>query len=255
MVTGAAALLAIAITTAIEPPVLEYEGLAGAPGDGRVLYRETHFVFEENGQRHRLVLYRCPSGAPFARKLVAYGDDPLAPSFELVDERAGYREGLKRGATGAEVFFDKSWLGRSRRASLPESEAFVADAGFDEFVRLNWDRLSREGDAEFAFLVPSRLATARFRVTRVGGERLPDGQDATRFRLAVTGFLSWFAPTIEVLYRDRDRWLLRYEGITNIRDRRGRNLSARIEFEAEPRLVSRARLEEARRRMLVGDCR
>lgn len=252
MVSVAAALLVGA--TAIGPPVLEYEGLASALSDGRTLYRETHFVFEENGERHRLVLYRCPSGAPFARKLVTYGADPLAPSFELVDERAGYREGLRRTVTGTEVFFDKTRLGRSRRARLPEGEAFVADAGFDEFVRLNWDLLARAGDTELAFLVPSRLATARFRVTRLGSERLSDGEDATRFRLAVTGFFSWFAPTIDVLYRDRDRWLVRYEGITNIRDRRGRNLSARIEFDEAPRMVSRTRLDQARRLILVDDC-
>jgi hypothetical protein len=253
VVIAALVLLASAIGPA--PAVLEYEGRAYVPEDGRLLYRETHYIFEADGRSQRLVLYRCPDGSPFARKTIVYGEDPLAPAFELIDRRANYREGMRRGADGRlEVFFEKGWLDRSRRVSIPVVDGLVADAGFDEFVRRNWDRLAREGEAEFSFLVPSRLAASRFRVTRVGSERLGDGEAATRFRLAITGFFAWFAPSIEVLYRDRDRWLLRYEGLTNIRDRRGRNLSARIEFDAEARVVNHIRLEQARRIPLASDC-
>lgn len=237
------------------PPVFEYEGRAYAIGENRLLYRETHFLFEENGQRHRFVLYRCPTGEVFARKQVAYGDRPLAPAFELFDRRVGYREGLRRGADGSlEVFFTKAWSGRARRATLADSAELVADAGFDEFVRQQWETLAREGQVELLFLVPSRLAAWRFHVTRLGSERLSDGSTGSRFRLALTGLFALFTPSIEVLYRDRDRWLLRYEGITNIRDRRGRNLSARIEFDAETRTVDRNRLEQARSSPLVSDC-
>jgi hypothetical protein len=253
VVSAVAALVAALLGAG--PVVLEYEGRAYAPEDGRLLYRETHFLYEHEGERKRLVLYRCPEGTPFARKRVSYGDHPLAPAFELVDRRAAYREGMRRQPDGRlEVFFEKSRLGRSRRAAIPSEEALVADAGFDEFVRRHWDRLASAGEAELSFLVPSRLATARFRVARLGGERLPEGEPATRFRLAVTGFLAWLAPSIEVLYRDRDRWLVRYEGVTNIRDPRGRNLSARIEFDTGPRAAEPSRLEEARRAPLAEDC-
>ncbi|MDW8478758.1 MAG: hypothetical protein RML12_01280 [Xanthomonadales bacterium] len=203
--------------------------------------------------RRRLVLYRCPGGAPFARKELRY-ERPLAPWFELEDRRLGYREGLRPSPGGAEVFVEKAWLERRRRAAIAVDDELVADAGFDEFVRRRWEALDRGERLRLRFLVPSRLAAAEFTVRRVGSEPLPDGEPASRLRLELSGLLGWLAPPIEVLYRDRDRWLLRYEGFTNIRDLRGRNLAARIEFDAAPRPSAASRIAAARREPLERDC-
>src|ERR1700684_3795207 len=47
-----------------------YQGYAYAAADDRLLYRETHWLYAENGVEHRLVLYSCPDGEPFVRKQV-----------------------------------------------------------------------------------------------------------------------------------------------------------------------------------------
>ncbi|WP_373848279.1 hypothetical protein, partial [Achromobacter insuavis] len=54
-----------------------YLGYAYAPHGGAERYREEHWVVRDGARQTRLVLYRCPDGAAFARKWVRGGvDDP-----------------------------------------------------------------------------------------------------------------------------------------------------------------------------------
>ena len=64
---------------------------------------------------------------------------------------------------------------------------------------------------------------------RIGAERI-EGEPATVLRLAPSGVLGWFAPAIEVAYRDRDRRLLRFTGITNVRQNPDDSVTARVAF-------------------------
>jgi hypothetical protein len=85
----------------------------------------------------------------------------LAPAFSKISARA--TGGLRRDAAPA-LFFRPD--GRTAERSAPLASAgLVADAGFDEFIRLNWSRLvAGEKLAEFA--VPSRLRSLPFSVSR-----------------------------------------------------------------------------------------
>ena len=64
-------------------------------------------------------------------------------------------------------------------------------------------------------------------------------------------------PQTTLTYLSRDRWLLRFEGIGTIRDRKGRNQEVRIEF--PPRLLvtsaPRAELDAALAAPLQQQCR
>ena len=113
------------------------------------------------------MLYRCkPDGPPFARKELSYPATRTAPSFDFEDARSGYAEGLSRAA--GLTAFARAGSGAVRRsATLDAGELLVADAGFDEFVRIHWAALAR-GDALSApFLVPSLLESVEFRVRKV----------------------------------------------------------------------------------------
>lgn len=193
---------------------------------GRPLYREQHLVRNDGeGLLERLVVYRCIDGTPFARKRVDYRGAPKAPAFAFEDARSGYREGLERGTGGALVFVDRPDAER-KQAPLP-SGALVADAGFDEWVRGHWPRLVAGERVPMAFLVPSRLASYDFKVYEVEHDDAGD----RRFRLRLDGLLGWIAPHIDVVYAEADRRLLRFEGLSNLRDDRGGSqLEVRIEF-------------------------
>lgn len=232
-----------------------YHGDAFDVRSGTLLYRESHYLFRDDDGNGRLVLYRCPDGAPFARKHVYYGEQPQAPVFALRDARLGYREGLRRDALGPEVYVQNGTDEAEKHALIDAVPDMVADAGFDEFVRRYWDVLQRGETMRFPFLVPSRLQVMDFRVRRHRGE----GEGAERvsvFRLQPGAWWAFLLPHIDVTYRDRDQRLMRFEGLTNIRDAGGRNLSARIEFDPafETTALSQADLDEARRHQLASAC-
>lgn len=209
--------------------VLETVGDARAPGDNRLLYREQHLI-RRDGDRplERLVIYRCPDGTAFARKRVDYRASTLAPDFDLVDAR-GYREGLRRENGQARVWHDDG----AARPLAGSDATLVADAGFDEFIRQRWAALAPGRTQTLAFAIPAFGRSLGFKV-HSAGDRAPA---LRRFELKAGGMLGLVAPAITVDYDVRDRRLRRFTGPTNIRDAKGRQFEARIEFPAAPRDV------------------
>ena len=217
--------------------LVEETGFASDLDNGRPLYREQHLMraAPDGGLLERLVVYRCVDGTPFARKRVDYRGAAAAPDFQFEDIRSGYREGLRRDAGGAQVYVDRPDA-EAERAPLPEG-ALVADAGFDQWVRREWPRLISGESVPMQFLVPSRLTSYGFKVYEVEGESSGDRVDeGRRFRLRLGGLLGWFAPHIDVVYAEADRRLLRFEGLSNLRDDSGEApLKVRIDFPERPR--------------------
>lgn len=230
-----AALLAAAPASAAEN-LLRYSGTASDPATGRFLYAEQHFVRQQSGQTaERVVLYTCRNGAPFARKQVNY-TDVFAPDFELTDVRRGQREGLRRGAAGREVFYRESAQRSELSAPANAKAGWVADAGFDEFVRAKWDVLMRGGSERLEFLIPSRRSVHGFQIKHQRAE-VVDGTPAQVFRLRLTGLLGLVLPGIDVWYSDAGRVLLRYEGLSNLQDPQGSQYKVRITFPLEKRVA------------------
>ena len=243
---AALAWLVLACATGARADVLRVEeGVARVPGGGATLYREQHWIRSAAGRPlERLVLYRCADGTAFARKRVDYRGSALAPAFALDDRRTGYREGLRRDADGPRVFVREG-------AHAPESTrrldaaALVADAGFDEFIRLHWAGLVAGQRLPLAFAVPARLRSLPFSLQKLGSATVA-GEAAWVFRLRLDGLLGLVAPAIEVSYGQASRRLLRFEGLSNLRDDGGdRQLQARIDFAAPARTGSEAEWKQA----------
>jgi hypothetical protein len=222
----------------------------------RLLYIESHFVRGAGmvGEQ-RVVLYRCANGTEvFARKELEYGAAREEPRFTLVDGRSGYTEGLRRTAQGLEVFQRDGTNASLRSARVSERVAIVSDAGFDEFVRRHWTELEAGRTVRFPFLVPSRLDFLTFKVRKHHEETI-EGAAASVIRLNLSGVLGWFLPYIEVSYRKSDRVLMRYKGLTNIRDAEGDNLVAQIDFPARERqTVPAVDLATQKAQRLVARC-
>ncbi|MGL6291085.1 MAG: hypothetical protein ACRC2H_10390 [Silanimonas sp.] len=231
VVTLAAALAAPSALAAYR----EELGLAADLDSGQPLYREQHLLraAPDGGLIERLVVYRCVDGTPFARKRVDYRSAVAAPAFQFEDARSGYSEGVLRGDGGARVFVDRPDA-EKQTAPLPGG-ALVADAGFDQWVRREWPRLTAGESVPMAFLVPSRLTSYDFKVYEVDADEADTAGDR-RFRLRLGGLLGWFAPHIDVVYDGSNRRLLRFEGLSNLRDDAGEDpLKVRIEFPEAPK--------------------
>lgn len=229
-----------------------YTGVAYADGSQRVSYREEHWLIDDRGTRTRLVLYRCPSGAAFARKWVRYNvSQASTPEFDFVDARDGYREGVHRQANGLQVYIQKDAHAIADSIVLAPREGAVVDAGFDAYVQEHWGALSQPGGLRATFVVPRRLTYMDLRLVVV----LDDGQ-MRHLRMSLAGWLGVVAPTVDLIYATDGHRLLSFQGISNIRDAAGHNQRVRIEFPASQELAapSRSDIEAAAATPLVTHC-
>jgi hypothetical protein len=234
--------------------LMAQEAIATSLANGALVYREEHLLRGDAGRPlERLVLFRCPGGAAFARKRIDYAQSASAPAFAFEDARTGYREGLRRKAAGDELYF-RERAGASERLALLPARAQVADAGFDEFVRAHWQALAAGESVPLRFAVPARLGSLDFRV-RQAGARQVDGEPALVFRLRLDGLLGFVAPHIDVAYSARSRRLLRFEGMSNLRDDDGRGqFEVRIDFPAPAQPTGAGRWAAALSEPLVARC-
>lgn len=256
-VRGPTLALALALAAAPTLQAADYsaqEGLARPPGADGLVFREQHFLRAESGRPlERLVVYRCPAGPAFARKRLDYLASTQAPEFHLEDRRSGYREGMRRRDGRVELFFSAARGGAEKRA-LQRAGPAVADAGFDEFVRANWQELLDGRTLPLQFAVPSRLRSMEFTVAMRGRTRVAS-EEAVQFRLRLDGLLGLVAPHIDVAYGLRSRRLLRFEGLSNMRDARGnKQLTLRIDFPAPARAIDAAQWQAALAEPLAASC-
>ena len=87
------------------------------------------------------------------------------------------------------------------------------------------------------------------------GELQVAGVPALQFRLRLDGLLGFIAPQIDVAYDARSRRLLRFEGLSNLRDARGdKQMQVRIDFPEGPRPVPGNRWASALSEALVARC-
>ena len=241
----AAALLMLAAPSA--PAAETWTGNAYLADGGALAYREIHYLFGDE----RLVVYACPDGKPFARKTIRDEGNAQAPDFDMLDARWGYREGV-RGRDGARtVYVQRAPDQAEKSAPLTLPADGVIDAGFDAYVRRHWDALTRGDTLRFAFLVPSKRTFYAFDLAQVDSAA---SVSQITLRLSLGAWYAFLAPHIDVSYDRTSRRLLRFAGMSNIRDEKLKNLDIRIEFPQAPTLATDAQINAAQHAPLVHSC-
>lgn len=233
--------------------VRRHDGIAYRRYSEDVVYRESHWHYTDVGQQRWLVLYRCADGQPFARKQL-FGDiDTAAPDFAFVDERDGYREGLRRSAEAREVYWQPSATSPERSEVVNLGADAVVDAGFDAFVRTHWTELVEGRPHTATFLLPSDFNFLQL-VLRKTSTAEPG--PTTQFTLRAAAWYAFVLPEITLTYRNSDRRLMRFAGVSTIRDERGKRQSVDVVFPAdlEALATSPAEVAAAQSAPLVAQC-
>ncbi|MDE2083913.1 MAG: hypothetical protein KGI64_03530 [Xanthomonadaceae bacterium] len=241
----AAVLLAFGVFPALAAAV--WTGSAYLADGGALAYRETHYLLDGD----RFVVYTCPDGKPFARKTIHDAGDAQAPDFDMQDARWGYREGV-RGRDGARTIYVQRAPDHAEKSTpliLPVDG--VIDAGFDTYVHRHWDALARGNTLRFDFLVPSKRAFYAFDLRRI--DAASDASHLT-LRLALGAWYAFLAPHIDVTYDRHTRRLLRFAGMSNVRDAKLKNLDVRIEFPQAPVSATAEQVDAARNAPLAKSC-
>lgn len=222
------ALAACPVAHAGDTTTGHYTGVAYDPETSRIRYREEHWLMGGGAERQRLVLYRCPDGRPFARKLVRYTGTAWTPEFDYEDARSAYRESVK--IAGGEVAVTLSdGVGKPSRTGRVDLHAdTVVDAGFDDFVRAHWSGISKPNGMTVRFVMPRRIDDLRLAIRP---DPTPAGSPSVKhFRMTLDGWLGALAPTVSLAYTDADHRLIGFEGPSDIRSDDGKTRKVRIVF-------------------------
>ncbi|MEM9302798.1 MAG: hypothetical protein AAGE01_11835, partial [Pseudomonadota bacterium] len=237
-----AAFAALALVTPTEDlasldntTIHEKTGYAHDAATGELVYVEHHSHLVVDGQTvgHE-VRYTDPEGALVARKQLDYRANTLLPDFVLEDVRNGYVEGMARRHGDPLVFCRK---GREAELKIHEVDAShpLADAGFDRLIDGRWDDLLAGKTIKKDFLVPALLDTVRFKIEKVR-EYEADGEQLVQFRMrAANPLVRMLADPINVVYDARDRMLVEYHGVSNLRDANLKNYKVSIHFPMDER--------------------
>jgi len=249
----ACAMLLLAPAFAAAKAEVRFEqGKAWNAGRTQLMYTESHWTTSENNVlKNRTVVYRCADGTAFARKEINYAHSTLAPEFSFNDVRFNYQEGLRWQKDRPELWFVRK--AQRQQKVLGNSDALVADAGFDVFVKNQWPALSAARRQNLQFAVPSRLTSYDFTLQRINS--LPFNKEpAQSFKLSIDGWLGFIAPNIELTYSRNSKRLLRFKGLSNILDDQGEKpVNAIIEFPLLDQIVSAKEKQQAQA-ILLKSC-
>lgn len=211
-----------------------FVGRAYDPLTGDLLYIERYQVtFDERGaHRNSLVEYINPDGTPFAVKQVRYDGVATAPSITFKDYRDNNEIRVESGLSRTTVAIRENGETNVSLIAAPVDMSMVIDAGFDQFLQQNWDRLQNKDPVPFAFLAMARRSWINFSV-----EMIAATDEQVQFTIAPQNFfIRLLVDPINLTYDATTRRLLRFEGITPIeKSQSGQaasgNIVARIEYE------------------------
>jgi hypothetical protein len=244
------AILGAYASASASPAAEIYTGDAYDLKSGVLLFREEHYRYAAGDAAQQLVMYRCPDGRPFARKLSRDDGDAQAPDFDLVDARLNYHEGVRRLADRREVYVRRTAELPEQTESLVVPPDGVIDVGFDEFARRHWDDLTAGKTLSLPFLVPSRRVFYPFNAKT---DNTPSATTIT-VRLSIGAWYAFLLPHLDVIYDRASRRLVRYEGLSNIRNAQGKSYTVRIEFPHAPAAATAQQIDAAAAAPLTASC-
>lgn len=229
------ALLLIATSTAGSADTLtrRFYGHAYDLDSGRYLYTEVHQQrFEGERWIDGLIRYFAPDGREIGAKVLDFAANPFVPVYDYRLPALGYREGIT--AVGERISMHRTSGGKTRTASADNVPPVTADAGFDTFLRANFQQLLDGQTVAFTFVAAGTLDTFKFRARRIEDATF-EGRRAVQFKVDADSLLRLVAPELYLTYDPERRRLLEYRGPSNVLDPKTEALyKTRIVYPAAP---------------------
>lgn len=189
--------------------------------NNQFLYREVYCVNDKPDEIE--VIYRNEADSVIAHKTLDYRTGAVTPSFvqknlyssEVIEVRLRDDE-VSMKVVDADTAEPKKASAELADGKLP----VVIDAGFDEFVRQNWEALLAGEKKRFLFPFAEHEKLLELRIRSASCGYSSDTDQCFRLELANWFFRMLVAP-IELGYDPVERRLLRYRGLSNIGDGKG----------------------------------
>lgn len=210
----------------------KYIGTAVDLKSGKLIYTEEHEALYYNDVNVSTVItYRDEKKNIIGKKEIFFNGTSPAAKFRRDDYRYGTME-------SAEIIGNAVKLVNKTDASAAAKEALVTipsplalDAGLNNMVRNNWEKLRRNENVDFNLGVPSQLDYFSFRVVKEREETFVGRKTlVVRFE-SDHWFIRLFVDPVVVWYDTETRRAVKYEGISNIYDEKGKSYLVRVTFD------------------------
>jgi hypothetical protein len=214
-------------------------GTAWSFDETEILYREFHYAEDPALDLPTRVIYRTVDGDIMAEKFIDYSASVIAPAITQTDFRNNSvittEHPPEHGARLIRVKFQAHDSERLRSRDISHRDNLIVDAGFDSYVRQNWDALTSGNSVATSFLVPSRLDTVRISVSETEPADCRAAVEPVYcFIIRPAGMLrvvSWFVDPIRIAYHPESRRLKSFSGLSNLRDDAGNPRNVLIKYE------------------------
>ncbi|MFT5420601.1 MAG: hypothetical protein ACI9D5_001351 [Candidatus Endobugula sp.] len=205
-----------------------------------ILYKEIHRV---QGESKRTVHYVSPKDKIVAKKQVDYTNSLISPAY--TQENFWSNEQVRVNWIENELYLSFTNIAKAYDDEIAPSaqtkektisiENVVIDAGFDHYIRANWQALVSGKKLDYQFAVASQLTTITMRIQQdLCAKKLDsiDYSDVICFKTEPDSLLlRWLLAPIELSYRLSDQQLLRFRGLGNITDKEGDLLKVDIRYD------------------------
>lgn len=205
------------------------------------LYCEYHFEeYQEDTLQGSVVKYIDTDNQQIAEKQLDYEFSPFAPNVTQKDNRQGELRHLQYSKDGNRFLLEykknqeaekKSVFAEAQTGELP----MVADAGFDQFVKGNWQQLIVGQAISFSFLSPIHTRTIDLTIKiadrkSCGGIALDTEQLACFTVKPKSSMLRLFAKPLYLVYNKSSQRIAVFSGVVNLVNAEGKPKVADIYY-------------------------
>lgn len=197
---------------------LNFVGEAVSIETGEHVYTERHQVQRTNSGQFLTsrVDYISAEGGVLAEKTLNFSQNVIAPKLRFSDKQNGLTYVSRMVDDELELVVEPQAVsdsaGSTIALSIEDEQTIVVDAGFDQYLNMEWDRLLAGEVLGFEFLALSRGKLVRFELSLVS---LSDTR--AKFSIRPSSWLvNLLMDPIYLEYALDSRRLLRYQGLSNI---------------------------------------
>lgn len=207
---------------------------------GGLLYTEHHY---HTSKYEHEVEYREVNGDIFATKKILYQSSYLSPDFQQENWRNGEQISTQRKKGNEEskknilVTYKEDTDSDLTSAMIKHSGHLIIDAGFNNFIKQNWEKLINGNTMTVNYLIPSLLDTYELNIQKT------TCQDDLYYCFSISSssfFINLISSDLKLTYdtvryrdnnQDREEYrLISFEGRSNICDQEGEYQDVEIKY-------------------------
>ncbi|RAP29517.1 hypothetical protein DID78_03485 [Candidatus Marinamargulisbacteria bacterium SCGC AG-343-D04] len=203
-------------STVMSDSLVHYVGKAYDIKTKEFLYKEEYKEFKDGGDLKATSVYTNKKNDIIARKELIYKQNFQAPCLEFYNEVTGVIASVNVGEN-MEIAYRSSFSKSFKRSQQLVSDYTVVDSGLHYYIVKHWDALLSGKETPVRYVSPSKRRDFLLSVKK---NRIEEwrGRETVLFKVQPQSFfLRLFLKPIMIRYELKQKRLITYQGISNIK--------------------------------------